>query len=117
MGVEQDLHTLSRLAGLMDDRFRIPGTPIRFGLDGILGLVPGVGDGLGAVVSLGIAVVALRHGASLGLAARMLLNILLDMILGSVPLIGDIFDFAWKANRKNIDLLYRHHGLTPPGPR
>jgi hypothetical protein len=115
MSVEQDLRTLSRLAGLMDDRFRIPGTPIRFGLDGIIGLVPGLGDGAGALVSLLIAAMACKHGMTVGLAMRMLGNIAIDVILGSVPVIGDIFDFAWKANRRNIRLLYRHHGLEP-GP-
>jgi len=111
MSVEQDLRTLSRLAGLMDDRFRIPGTPIRFGLDGIIGLIPGLGDGMGALISLLIVAMACKHGMTFGLALRMLGNIVLDVILGAVPLAGDLFDFAWKANRRNIRLLYRHHGL------
>ena len=105
---EQDqTERLARLADWMDSRFRIPGTRIRFGLDSIVGLVPGVGDGLSLIPAAYIVGQAARLGVSKTVLARMVANIVLDSLLGSIPLIGDLFDVGFKANRKNIELLRR----------
>lgn len=105
---EEALRRLERLASWLDDRFRVPGLGFRFGLDPILGLAPGVGDGLSAIVALYTVLEARRLGAPAGLLARMLLNIGLDAALGSVPVLGDVFDVAFKSNRRNLTLLRRH---------
>lgn len=100
---------LARLAYLLDERFRIPGTQRRIGLDGLLGLVPVVGDLSTTAVSLYIVGKAWQGGASKFLLARMAANVLIDSAIGSIPLVGDLFDIGWKANRKNLALLHRHH--------
>jgi len=87
---------------LLDAGFRIPGTSLRFGLDPILGLVPGFGDAAGAVLAGWILVEAVRLSASRATVLRIAGNVALDAALGAVPLIGDIFDFAWKANLRNV---------------
>ncbi len=96
------------LADMFDDRFRVPGTRSRFGLDGILGLVPGVGDIVTGLVSIYLAAEGLRFGMPLMRILRMGFNVALDMVLGAIPLIGDLFDFAWRANRKNVRLVLDH---------
>lgn len=113
MARDRGLAEIEFIARLLDDRFRIPGTSIRFGLDGLLGLVPGVGDGATALVSLYVVYRAWSLGASGGVLGRMLLNILLDSTVGSVPVLGDVFDVAFKSNRRNLELLRRH--LDTPG--
>jgi uncharacterized protein DUF4112 len=92
----------------LDAGIRIPGTNLRFGLDPILGLIPGAGDAAGAVLSGWILVEAVRLGASRATFLRIAGNVVLDAGLGAVPMIGDIFDFAWKANLRNVALLERH---------
>lgn len=92
----------------MDAGIRIPGTNLRFGLDPILGLIPGAGDAAGAVLAGWILVEAIRLGASRATVTRIAGNVALDAIVGAVPLLGDIFDFAWKANLRNVALLERH---------
>ena len=99
---------VSRFAYWLDAGFRIPGTSLRFGLDPILGLIPGFGDAAGAVLAAWILVEAVRLGASRATVLRIAGNVALDAGLGAVPLIGDIFDFAWKANLRNVALLERH---------
>lgn len=94
-----------QLAELLDQKFRIPGTDIRFGLDPVIGLVPGVGDWIGGVVSLYFMVHAVVLGGKPSILLRMFLNILADLVIGSVPLLGEIFDVAWKANLRNARLL------------
>ena len=98
------------LARVLDSALRIPGTNIRFGADSLVGLIPGLGDVAGALLSGYIVLVATRLGASAPVVARMLLNIALDTIVGSVPVLGDMFDVAWKSNQKNVALLERHLG-------
>jgi hypothetical protein len=96
-----------RLAQLLDDAVRVPGTRIGLGLDFLLGLVPGAGDlAAGALASYGLWV-AQRLGAPRSLLLRMAANIALDTIVGSVPLLGDLFDVAWKSNVRNLALLDR----------
>lgn len=99
------LDRLRRLARLLDARIGIPGTPLRFGADSLLGLVPGLGDAATALVSLYIIAEAHRLGASQATLARMVWNVLVDTGLGAVPVLGDVFDLFWKANMKNIVLL------------
>lgn len=105
---EAALRRLERLAELLDHRFAIPGVGWRFGLDGMLGLIPGIGDAAGGLISLYLVNEARRHGAPWPLLARMLGNVGLDLVLGAIPLIGDLFDFAFKANHRNVKLLRRH---------
>ncbi len=104
----QELADLERLAALLDAQFGIPGTRFRVGLDGLLGLVPGIGDGAGALLSLYIVLKARSMGAPTGLVLRMLTNVAIDSALGAIPLAGDLFDFFYKANRRNVGLLKRH---------
>ena len=102
------LAALARFAELLDSGIRIPGTQLRFGLDPLIGLIPGAGDAAGAVLAGWILVEAIRLGASRATLVRIAGNIALDAGIGAVPLIGDIFDFAWKANVRNVALLERH---------
>jgi len=103
------MQSLEFLARLLDSQFKIPGTNIRFGLDAIIGLVPGIGDLSTFTVSSYMIVVMARNGVSGYVLARMVLNILIDTIIGSIPLIGDLFDVAFKANLKNMRLLKEHY--------
>jgi hypothetical protein len=96
------------LARLMDDNFAIPGTGLRFGWDSVLGLFPGLGDVLTSAISLLIVHHAWQTGASKLTLARMLGNVGVDFVVGAVPFIGDLFDFAFKANRRNARLLEQH---------
>lgn len=89
----------------LDRAFRLPGTDIRFGLDAVLGLLPGVGDTATAVVSGAMIVAGLRAGLPCGAIGRMVWNVGIDWALGSIPLIGDLFDVAHKANTKNLAIL------------
>ena len=104
-----ELQWIDQIARLMDSQFRIPGTKFRFGLDPILGLFPLVGDVIGYSIS-GILVLAMaRHGVSGKVIVLMIGNILLDAIVGSIPILGNIFDFFYKANNRNIDLFKKHY--------
>ena len=100
--------TLHGLEILLDEAFVIPGTGIRFGLDGIIGLVPGLGDVLAGLLSLIIPLAAWIRGAPYVTLVRMAVNLAIGVLVGSIPLFGDIFDIAWKANRRNYLLLTRH---------
>lgn len=109
---------LETLAKLMDSIFEIPGTNIRFGLDSIIGLIPGLGDTITSLVSLYILNEAKQRGVSRLTMLRMASNIAVDYVVGSVPVVGDAFDVAWKANQKNVELLKRHIAANPnPKPR
>jgi hypothetical protein len=99
------LQLIRWLADLFDDRIRLPGTDRRFGLDGIIVLIPGVGDTATGAVSLYLAAEAWRLGMPTTTILRMLLNVGIDTVLGAIPLLGDLFDFAWKANQKNVRLV------------
>jgi hypothetical protein len=104
--------TLYRLEILLDEAFRIPGTRIRFGLDGIIGLVPGLGDVLAGLLSLVIPVAAWIRGVPYITLVRMAANLGIGVLVGTIPILGDAFDIAWKPNRRNYQLLQRH--LTEP---
>ncbi len=103
------LRNISILAKLMDSQFRIPGTNFRFGLDAVIGLIPGIGDLSTFAVSGYMLVLMARNGASGYVIARMALNIVIDTLFGSIPVIGDIFDAWFKANQKNLRLMERHY--------
>lgn len=109
-GSQHDSHLkqLDWLAELMDDRFRVPGTNIRFGLDSLVGLAPGIGDSVSSLVSAAIVLEVWRRGIPAHVVMRMCGNIALDFVLGSVPVVGDMFDVAWKANRRNLQLARKH---------
>jgi hypothetical protein len=93
---------------LMDSAFSIPGTNIRFGLDPIIGLIWGVGDGATALTSLMLLVQSARHGLPKIVLARMALNIVLNTTLGALPLLGDAFSFWFKSNDRNYELLRKY---------
>lgn len=105
---------LDRIASVLDDMFRIPGTSIRFGLDFLIGWIPGLGDATAGIASLIIIVAAWRGGAALVTLARMVTNVILEALLGTIPVIGDVFHVAWKANRRNYRLWMREKN-APPG--
>jgi Domain of unknown function (DUF4112) len=102
------LELMRRWARIFDSAFRIPGTQITFGIDPLLGLFPGLGD----LVSPVFSVFLLWHGARLRVPrivlARMVLNVIIDSVVGAVPVAGDLFDFAWKANAWNLALIEKH---------
>jgi hypothetical protein len=100
--IEQSLDDLSRY---LDGLFRVPGTTWRFGLDSLIGLVPNVGDTLTLLPSLYILISGVRYGVPKITLLRMAFNLGLDYVVGSIPLIGDAFDFVWKANQMNMDLI------------
>jgi hypothetical protein len=99
---------LDFLSHVLDDWFRVPGTSIRFGLDGIIGLVPGLGDIIGGLASTIIVFAAWVRGVPYITLVRMVVNIGIEVLLGTIPLLGDAFDIAWKANRRNYALIVRH---------
>ena len=102
------LDALRRWAVLLDSRFRVPGTSIRFGLDAIIGLIPGIGDISTPVFAALLLVQAVRMRLPLIVQARMVFNAGLDMLMGLVPILGDLADVGWKANLRNLALLERH---------
>jgi hypothetical protein len=104
-----DLYWVEEITRFMDSKFRIPGTNFRFGLDPLLGLFPVVGDFTSFAISGGLVLYMLRHGASRKVIILMLLNIFLDATIGSIPIIGHVFDFYYKANTRNINLLRKHY--------
>lgn len=98
---------LEHVAALLDDMFRIPGTTIRFGLDALIGWIPGVGDAMAGIASFLIVFAAWRRGVPSITLVRMIANVLLETTLGAIPVAGDIFHVVWKANRRNYQLLIR----------
>jgi formate/nitrite transporter FocA (FNT family) len=111
-GIDDD--QLELVASMLDDAFAIPGTNWRFGLDAIIGLVPGIGDLITSTFSFLIVFSAWQRGLPRVTIARMIGNIAIDTLVGAMPLVGDFFDAAWKSNRKNVDLLKR---ATVDSPR
>jgi hypothetical protein len=108
------LARLDMLANLLDTALVIPGTGIRFGIDAIVGLVPGIGDALTTAVSLYIVHEARQLGAPWHIVSRMLVNVAIDGVVGAVPLLGDAFDVMWRANRRNVKLLRDHFETRGP---
>src|SRR6187200_3056153 len=106
---------LRKWAVLLDSAFQVPGTKMRFGMDPILGLIPGVGDIITGFFSVMIVIHAVRLRIPKVVIARMMLNTGLDLLVGAVPLLGDLFDAGFKANLRNLSLLERHavRGVRP----
>ena len=100
-----DDENLDLLSHVLDDFIKIPGTSIRFGLDGIVGLVPGIGDLIGGIASCIIIVAAWVRGVPYVTVTRMVANVAIEVVVGSIPILGDMFDIAWRANRRNYALL------------
>jgi hypothetical protein len=101
------------LASLMDTALVVPGTNVRFGMDALVGILPGIGDALTTAVSLYIVHEARQLGAPAYLIARMLGNVAVDSFVGAIPLFGDAFDIFWRANRRNVALLRAHFEGVP----
>ena len=104
-GEEAGRRRIDRLAWLMDNCIPVPGLNYRIGLDGLVGLIPGVGDALGALISSYILSEAARLGAPKSVLIKMTFNVAVDTVLGAIPFVGDFFDFTWKANLRNVRLL------------
>lgn len=104
--IEENLKTLSKY---LDDIFRVPGTGWKFGLDSLVGLIPNVGDIFTTIISFYILLAGVRYGVPKITLLRMVFNVGLDYLVGVIPFVGDAFDFVWKANKRNIDLI-REHG-------
>ncbi len=104
----RQIERLRSLSRLLDSAFVIPGTRYRFGLDALIGLVPGLGDAISAVFSAYIILQASRLGAPKSVVTRMIANVAIDTAVGWVPVLGDLFDVAWKSNLKNMALLESH---------
>lgn len=114
--IEAELDALDDLADWLDSKFEIPGTGVRFGLDPILGLLPGIGDTLSAIPAGHIILTAHKLGASADVILRMIGNLVIDAVAGFVPILGDLLDVGFKANRRNVALLREHFGV-PGSPR
>lgn len=101
----QGMEHLAALSFLLDRAFRVPGTRWRFGLDALVGLIPGLGDIVGSLIGAYSLWIARQIGAPVAVQARMVMNLAIDGVLGLVPVIGDLFDFVFKANTRNHALL------------
>jgi hypothetical protein len=111
--IHAEIARLEKLAYWMDRRFRIPFTPIRLGADGLIGLVPGIGDAAALVPALYLVARARQMGAPAQLQGRMAANVLFDLLIGVVPLVGDLLDIGFKANTRNVRMLREHFGAPP----
>src|SRR5678815_1721368 len=107
-GQQQRLIALRHMARLLDSAFEVPGTTYRVGLDPILGLVPGIGDLVSPLFTIGVLWQAHDLGIPRVVQLRMLGNVAIDAVVGAVPFLGDLFDFAWKSNEMNMVLLEEH---------
>ncbi len=107
--VTSKLKWVERVSHLMDEQFRLPGTNFRFGLDPIINLIPVAGDLGGFAVSTVLLLTMAKHGVSRAVLLKMTLNIILDSTIGAIPILGHIFDFAYKSNSRNIKLLKEHY--------
>ena len=103
---------LERLSYLLDGLFRVPGTHWRFGLDALVGLIPGVGDAATSLASFYILAAGVRYRVPKVTLLRMGINIAIDYLIGAIPVIGDMFDFAWKSNDMNIELIRKRATVT-----
>lgn len=110
----RDLVALRRFAFFMDEAFTVPGTPFKVGLGPLVGLIPGIGDVIGGVMSTWIVIGALRHRVPARIILRMIFNIAVDLLFGAVPVAGDLFDFLYEENVRNMRLLEKHRDRRRP---
>ena len=108
------MEALRSLQRLLDEAFRVPGTNLRFGWDPLVGLIPWAGDVLTAIFAAGIILQAHHMRVPRVVQLRMVMNVAIDVIVGVIPIVGDLADFAWKSNAMNFALLERH--AAQPGP-
>ena len=108
LSADEQLAQLEWLANLLDSRFVIPGTNVRFGLDGVIGLIPVAGDIISALISFYLISRAAELGLSPWVKTRMVWNVALDTVVGAVPILGDMFDVSFKSNRRNVALARRY---------
>lgn len=112
-GVDEDaIRRMHAVARLLDDGFELPVVDIRIGLDPVVGLLPVAGDSVTAAIGLYIVVESARQGVSYTTIARMLLNIAADLGIGSIPVVGDLFDVVFRSNRRNLNLALEDLGAT-----
>lgn len=104
-----DFKWIDKISNLLDSKFKIPGTRFRFGLDPILGLFPGVGDMTTFTISSMLIMTMAKKGVSEKVIVLMILNVVIDTIFGAIPILGNIFDFFFKANERNVRLLKKHY--------
>lgn len=107
--VAPELQWLDGATQFLDNRFRIPGTDIRFGFDFLIGLMPGLGDVFSFGLSSLLVIIMARKGASGMVLVKMLGNVILDTLVGTIPILGDLFDLSYRANRRNMHLLQEHY--------
>jgi hypothetical protein len=103
---------IGRVTHVLDELVGVPGTPIKVGLDPIIGLIPVAGDALAAVVGTWVIVEASRFGIPRIVLGRMIVNLLVDLGIGAIPLLGDVYDVFFRSNSRNLDL-FRRHALDP----
>lgn len=108
------LQRLDRVAWLLDNSIKIPGVNYRIGLDGLIGLIPGIGDATGTLLSMYILAEGARAGIPKPILLRMAWNIGVDSLIGAIPLVGDLFDMTWKANARNVRLLKEYNHASHP---
>lgn len=113
---DKDLKFLRHLSDLMDNKFKVPGTEWRFGLDGIIGMIPYVGDFTGFAISGYLISIMVKKGAGVGIIIQMMGNTLIDALVGAIPFLGDIFDLGFKSNRRNLELLKAYYAKNPNRP-
>lgn len=106
---KSELKWVENLSEIMDSKFTLPGTRFRFGLDPLLGLIPGLGDAISLAISTMLIYTMTKNGVSRKVVILMMINVTIDAVLGSIPILGNIFDFFYKANSKNINLLKKHY--------
>lgn len=111
---DREMERLNAIARLLDDCFRVPGTKMRFGFDGIVGLFPGIGDAFTALIGVYLIAVAARLDIPRSALVRMAGNTGLDLAVGAVPFLGDLIDFFFKSNRRNVELVRKHLALPAP---
>lgn len=102
------LQWAEHFARLLDSKFKLPGTNFKFGIDPLIGLIPGLGDGVSLIFQLVLAFGLLKHGSSGRLRALLIINVLVDTLIGSIPVVGGVFDFFFKANQRNLRLVQEH---------
>jgi hypothetical protein len=107
-GEEAAIKRMRAVSTLLDDAIRVPGTDFRVGLDPIVGILPVAGDSVMSVISMYIVLEAANLGVPMSVVARMVFNIAVDAVIGSIPVLGTLFDAGWKANRRNVRLAEAH---------